>query len=298
MASELRRLTKALAFAAEAHRNHRRKGASQEPYINHLIEVLDLVASVEGDDMDVLVAALLHDVLEDTQTGYDELAAVFGERVARIVQEDSDDMTLPKPERGRARLAAMSQKSREARLVKFADIISNLRAIAASPPAGWSNDRRLGYLNSCRNLVDAGRGANAEIERIFDDTAKAVEQAISCEDLGDSDVSASARRELEAAIGQSVHLVYVPNMRCRPLGERDIDLLCQTIARTFPSATVQMADGIYESRRRSMLIGRIRTDSTEAIVDLAQRLCIAFVEPFVGIEVDGRYIRIYADDTA
>ena len=86
MASEVRRLTKALAFAAEAHRNHRRKGASQEPYINHLIEVLDLVASVEDGDMDVLIAALLHDVLEDTRTGYDELVATFGGRVARIVQ--------------------------------------------------------------------------------------------------------------------------------------------------------------------------------------------------------------------
>ena len=199
MANEVRRLTKALAFAAEAHRNHRRKGASQEPYINHLIEVVDLVASVEGGDMDVLIAALLHDVLEDTRTGYDELAAAFGERVARIVQENSDDMTLPKPERRRARLAGISKKSREARLVKFADIISNLRAIAVSPPAGWSNDRRLGYLNSCRNLVDAGRGSNAEIERIFDDTAKAVEQAIRTEGLGDIDGSASARRELEAA---------------------------------------------------------------------------------------------------
>jgi HD domain len=298
MASEVRRLTKALEFAAEAHRNQRRKGASQEPYINHLIEVLDLVASVEGDDMDVLVAALLHDVLEDTRTGYDELAAAFGERVARIVQENSDDMTLPKPERTRARLAAMSKKSREARFVKFADIISNLRAIAVSPPAGWSNDRRLGYLNSCRNLVDAGRGANAEIERMFDDTAKAVERAIRTEDLGDIDGSISARRELGASIGQPVHLVYVPNLRCRSLGEADIDLFCQAIARTFPSATVQTAEGIHERRRRSMLIGRIRTDSSDAVVDLAQRLCIAFDEPFVGIEVDGRYIRVYGDDTS
>lgn len=295
MAIEVRRLAKALAFASVAHRNHRRKGASQEPYINHLIEVLDLVASVESEDMDVLVAAVLHDVLEDTQTGYNDLAAAFGERVARMVQENSDDMTLPKPERGRARLAAMRKKSREARLVKFSDIISNLRAIATSPPAGWSNDRRLGYLNSCRNLVDAGRGANAEIERIFDDTARAVEQVIRTEDI---DGNASARRELEAAIGQSVHLVYVPNTRCRPLGDGDIDLLCRTIARTFPSATVQLADGIYEGRRRQVLIGRIRTDSTDAVVDLAQRLCIAFEEPFVGIEVDGRYIRIYGDDTA
>jgi (p)ppGpp synthase/HD superfamily hydrolase len=167
MASEVRRLTKALAFAAEAHRNHRRKGASQEPYINHLIEVLDLVASVEDGDVDVLIAALLHDVLEDTRTRYDELVATFGVRIARIVQENSDDMTLPKPERQRARMASISKKSREARLVKFADIISNLRAIAISPPAGWSDDRRLGYLNSCRNLVDAGRGSTSAIERIF-----------------------------------------------------------------------------------------------------------------------------------
>jgi HD domain len=298
MASQVPRLTKALAFAAEAHRNHRRKGASQEPYINHLIEVLDLVASVEGNDMDVLIAALLHDVLEDTGTGYDELVATFGERVARIVRENSDDMTLPKPERRRERLAGISKKSREARLVKFADIISNLRAIAVSPPAGWSNDRRLGYLDSCRNLVDAGRGSNPEIERIFDDTAKEAERAIRAEGLGDVKGSAAARRELEAAIGQPVHLLYVPNMRCRPLGEADIDLFCRTIARMFPSATVQTAEGIYESRRRSVLIGRIRTDSTDAVVDLGQRLCIVFDEPFVGIEVDGRYIRIYGDDTA
>ena len=221
MASEVRRLTKALAFAAEAHRNHRRKGASQEPYINHLIEVLDLVATVEGGDMDVLIAALLHDVLEDTRTGYEELAAAFGERVACIVQENSDDMTLPKPERRRARLASIGKKSRDARLVKFADIISNLRAIAVSPPAGWSNDRRLGYLESCRDLVDAGRGSNAEIERIFDDTAKAVEQTIRTEGVDGIDGSASARRELEAAVGQPVHLVYVPNTRYRCLGEGD-----------------------------------------------------------------------------
>jgi hypothetical protein len=298
MASELRRLTRALAFAAEAHRNHRRKGASQEPYINHLIEVADLVASVEDGDVDVLIAALLHDVLEDTGICYDELAAAFGERVAGIVQENSDDMTLPKPERQRVRLAGISKKSREARLVKFADIISNLRAIAVSPPAGWSNDRRLGYLDSCRNLVDAGRGSNAEIERIFDDTTRAAEQAIRTESVGDVDGRASARRELEVSIGQPVHLVYVPNTRCRRLGDGDIDLLCRTIARTFPSATVQTAEGIHESRRRPMLIGRIRTDSTDAVVDLAQRLCIAFDEPFIGIEVDGRYIRIYGDDTA
>jgi len=103
MISDLRRLTKALLFAAEAHRNQRRKGAAQEPYLNHLIEVLDLVVDATGDtDMDMVIEALLHDVVEDTPTTYRDIAASFGERVAEIVRENSDNMSLPKSERRRA----------------------------------------------------------------------------------------------------------------------------------------------------------------------------------------------------
>src|SRR5262249_4728035 len=122
MIAELPRLTKALFFAAEAHRNQRRKGAAQEPYLNHLIEVVDLVVqATDSADMDLVIAALLHDVVEDTPTTYVDVTTSFGE----IVLENSDDMSLPKGER------------RRARIVKMADIISNLRAIAVSPPAGW-----------------------------------------------------------------------------------------------------------------------------------------------------------------
>ena len=139
MNADLRRLTKALLFAAEAHRNQRRKGAAQEPYLNHLVEVLDLlVQATDGTDTDTLIAAILHDVVEDTAASYEDVAKNFGERVAEIVRENSDDMTLPKAERRRARIAGMPLKSREARLVKMADVISNLRAIAMSPPAGWA----------------------------------------------------------------------------------------------------------------------------------------------------------------
>ena len=126
--------------------------------------------------MDILIAALLHDVVEDTSTSYEDVAANFGERVAEIVRENSDDMSLPKADRRLARIAAMPLKSREARLVKIADVISNLRAIAVSPPAGWPAERKLGYLQSCRRLVDAGRGTDAAIERIFDQTADDVER--------------------------------------------------------------------------------------------------------------------------
>ena len=84
MSADLRSLTKALVFAAEAHRNQRRKGAAQEPYLNHLIEVLDLVVkATDGADMDILIAALLHDVVEDTSASYEDVAANFGERVVR-----------------------------------------------------------------------------------------------------------------------------------------------------------------------------------------------------------------------
>jgi uncharacterized protein (UPF0147 family) len=296
--ADLRRLTKALLFAAEAHRNQRRKGAAQEPYLNHLVEVLDLlVQATDGTDTDTLIAAILHDVVEDTAASYENVAKNFGERVAEIVRENSDDMTLPKAERRRARIAGMPLKSREARLVKMADVISNLRAIAMSPPAGWPADRKFDYLEGCRQLIDAGRGTDAAIERTFDQTADDVERTIRDEAPFSIDGREVAARHLENAIGQAVHLIYLPNTENRTLGEREVDRLCEMIGRSFPSATVQSAEAVYEGKRRSILMARIRTDSTDAVVDLAQRLCIAFQQRFVGIEVGGRYIRIYGDDT-
>jgi hypothetical protein len=298
MIAELPRLTKALLFAADAHRNQRRKGAAQEPYLNHLIEVVDLVVqATDNADLDMVISALLHDVVEDTPTTYEDVARNFGERVAEIVRENSDDMSLPKAERRRARIAGMALKSREARIVKMADIISNLRAIAVSPPAGWSTERKLGYLESCRQVVDAARGTEASIERIFDETAFDVERKI----RDDAPFYINGRevvaRDLDSQIGQAVHLIYLLNTEGRALEGADIDQLCELIGQRFPAATVQPAEAVYERGRRSILMVRIRTDSTEAVVELAQRLCVEFRQRFVGVEVDGRYIRIYADDT-
>ena len=298
MITELPRLTKALLFAADAHRNQRRKGAAQEPYVNHLIEVVDLVVqATDNADMDMVIAALLHDVVEDTPTSYEEVAASFGERVAEIVRENSDDMSLSKAERRRSRIAAMALKSREARIVKMADIISNLRAIAVSPPAGWSAERKLGYLEGCRQVVDAARGTEASLERIFDETALDVERTIRDDAPFRIDGREVVARHLDSEIGQAVHLVYLLNTEGRALEAADIDRLCELIGQRFPAATVQPAEAVYERGRRSILIARIRTDSTEAVVDLAQRLCVDFGQRFVGVEVDGRYIRIYGDDT-
>ncbi|WP_424932161.1 HD domain-containing protein [Amaricoccus macauensis] len=292
-------LTRALVYAAEAHANQRRKGAAQEPYINHLLEVLELVArTTGGEDEELLIAALLHDVVEDTPITAEQLAAEFGDRVARIVTENSDDMSLPKDERRRRRIAAMPHKSLDARIVKTADVISNLRAIAVSPPAGWGTDRKLGYLDGCRHLIDAGRGANAALEAIFDQTAAEAECTIRADGALEPGRHAVAPRNLDGVIGQPVHLIYLPNTSGREITDADIDHLCNTIARSFPSATIQTADAIFDGMRRPILLARIRTDSTDGVVALAQRLCIEFDQRFMGLEVGGRFIRIYADDTA
>ena len=116
----------------------------------------------------------------------------------------------------------------------MADVISNLRAIAVSPPAGWSAERKLGYLEGCRQLVDAGRGTEASIEQIFDETAADVERAI----RDDAPFSINGRevvaRHLDSEIGQAVHLVYLPNTEGRNLEAADMDRLCQLIEQDSP----------------------------------------------------------------
>ncbi|MEQ8345146.1 MAG: HD domain-containing protein [Sneathiellaceae bacterium] len=296
-------LTGALLFAAEAHANQRRKGAAQEPYVNHLLEVMHLVARASGGaDLDLLVAALLHDVVEDTPVTDAELRTRFGDRVADIVAETSDDMSLPKPERRAQRIAGIAHKSPEARLIKIADAMSNLRAVAQSPPAGWGLGRRRDYLDGCRQLVDAMRGTNAWLEARFDRTAAMTEEVVglALPEAGPSDrpgPNHPAIRELEASIGQPVHIVYLANTAGRDLAEADIDLFCETAAARFPSVTVQQALAVVEGRRRPIILARIRSDSTDAVVAFAQQLCLTFGQDFVGLEVNGRYVRIYADDT-
>ena len=295
---EIRQVITALAFAARAHANQRRKGAAQEPYVNHLIEVADLVAeATEGADADALIAALLHDVAEDCGVSHAQLADSFGAEVAHIVAECSDDMSLPKDERHRARIAAAPHKTPRVHIVKIADLISNLRTTAASPPAGWPVEWRLGYLEGCRALAAASGGASAVLDARFAAEAAEAERLIRADAAPDPEGRRSAIAGLDAAVGQPVHLVYLANTERRVLGPDDLDRFCDRVARSFPSAVIQRAEAIYDGARRPILMARIRTDSRDAVVALAQRLCLDFEQRFVGVEVEGRYIRIYADDT-
>ena len=159
----------ALAFAAHKHRDQRRRDAHASPYINHPIE-LARVLSVEGGVTDVLtlVAALLHDTIEDTKTTYDELLARFGQTVADVVAEVTDDTALPKAERKRLQVVHAPQMSERAALVKLADKTCNLRDVADNPPVGWSLERRREYFDWAKEVIDQVRGVHPRLEAVFD----------------------------------------------------------------------------------------------------------------------------------
>lgn len=163
-------LVKALAFAARKHRDQRRKDVEGSPYINHPIALLEVLVNVGGvNDTSVLSAALLHDALEDTETTLDELMATFGPGIARVVSEVTDDKSLPKLERKRLQIERAGELSDAAKLVKLADKICNLRDMAASPPKGWSLERRREYFEWARRVIDGLRGSNVALEAAFDE---------------------------------------------------------------------------------------------------------------------------------
>ncbi|MCE9508040.1 MAG: HD domain-containing protein [Alphaproteobacteria bacterium] len=162
-------ITKAMNFAAQKHADQRRKGAKQEPYFNHVAEVAWLLAEhTGGQDAELIAAGLLHDTIEDTATTHAELVREFGQNIADIVMEVSDDKSLPKQERKRLQVEHAPHKSDKARLVKIADKTANLRAILESPPDGWGEERKREYFIWAKAVVDGCRGLNQGLEDGFD----------------------------------------------------------------------------------------------------------------------------------
>lgn len=160
----------AASFAAHKHRDQRRKNVEASPYINHPIALANVLCNEGGvTDPYVISAALLHDTVEDTDTTAEELAATFGEEIANIVMEVTDDKTLPKADRKRLQIEHAAHASYRARLVKLADKICNLRDMADFPPAGWDLARRHEYFEWAGQVVDRIRGTHAQLEAVFDE---------------------------------------------------------------------------------------------------------------------------------
>lgn len=168
----------AACFAAERHCGQTRKGTRAAPYLNHLAEVASLVATqTDGADAPLVAAAWLHDTIEDTATSQEDLVARFGDDVAGLVLEATDDKSLPKQERKRLQEAHAPTRSDRAKILKIADKLSNLREILSDPPADWDVARRRDYVDWAVRVVAGLRGGAPILEREFDAAAEAARAA-------------------------------------------------------------------------------------------------------------------------
>jgi guanosine-3',5'-bis(diphosphate) 3'-pyrophosphohydrolase len=169
--SGVARLLKAVRFAAHQHRAQKRKGADATPYVNHPIEVAELLARVGGvTDENVVIAAILHDTVEDTGVAPDEIEAMFGPVVRGYVEEVTDDKSLPKEVRKQRQVEHAPHLSHGAKQLKLCDKISNIRDVANHPPADWSHQRRVEYLQWAEDVVAGLRGVNPALEAFFDES--------------------------------------------------------------------------------------------------------------------------------
>jgi len=161
-------LTRAALAAAEAHAGQTRKGGAI-PYVNHVLEVAHLVAEAKGTP-EMVAAAFLHDVVEDSDATTESLARDFGPCVAKLVGEMTDDPAwdiLPRAEKKKRQADHMTDAPRAVRRIKIADQTSNVRDVGRLPE-GWTPDEARDYIAGAALVVDACRGADAWLEAAFD----------------------------------------------------------------------------------------------------------------------------------
>ena len=164
-------ILEAAEFAAHRHRDQRRKGKSKRPYVGHCIEVASMLASIgKVEDPNVIIAALLHDTVEDTETSREEIREKFGQTPADLVAEVTDDKSLKKKERKALQVEHAPSLSPGAKLIKVADKISNVREIAHDPPKKWSRSRRREYFDWAEQVVNAMEPIDPEMRLVFDNT--------------------------------------------------------------------------------------------------------------------------------
>ena len=179
MLTGIRLVSEAADFAARRHSGMARKGRGNEPYVNHLAEVANLLATAtDGTDAELVAAGWLHDTIEDTGTTREELAQKFSKRVAALVVEVTDDMTLPKDRRRQQQIIDAPNKSSGAKLIKIADKVSNMRARILPQADQDEREDLIDYVAWAEKVVAGCRGVNAVLDRMFDETVMQARSAL------------------------------------------------------------------------------------------------------------------------
>lgn len=157
----------ALTFSAQKHKDQRRKGSLNIPYVNHPIEVSNLLARTVGtDDLLLLTAAVLHDTLEDTKTNPEEIRSLFGEEVLSVVQEVTDNMSLSKEIRKAKQVEKAYMLSNRAKLIRVADKVCNVIDILKTK-YHWTNSQKRDYVRWCIQVVNQCKGINKDLDQVF-----------------------------------------------------------------------------------------------------------------------------------
>lgn len=159
----------ASSFAAQKHRDQRRKNSTAAPYINHPLSVAARISKAGVTNEIALVGAVLHDTVEDTDTTIEEIQSLFGDCVAKVVAEVTDNKHLPKAERKRLQVERAHLRSYEAKLIKLSDKIDNLLSLLDDPPLGWDVKRIQGYFVWSKFVVEGLKGTNGNLEKQIDD---------------------------------------------------------------------------------------------------------------------------------
>ena len=182
-------VVRAIEFAAQRHSGQTRKGNTKSPYINHPIKVVSLLVDYTEHDSDLLSAAALHDVIEDTARGDREIQRLeeiikkkFGNKVLGIVWEVTDNKQLPFQERKQKQIQETPRLSLEAKKIKIADKICNIVDLKEDPPAGWSKERKNTYIEWAGKVIEGARGVNRELEAYFDKISREAYEMINSSD--------------------------------------------------------------------------------------------------------------------
>lgn len=173
-AQEIAHICASIEFAAEKHRFQTRKNKEKTPYISHPIGVAyNLMKIGDVRESPVIIGALLHDTVEDTQTTFEEIEQKFGTDVANLVKEVTDDKSLSKEARKRLQVINAAYKSKSAAQIKLADKLFNLTDLLNNPPNEWSQSRIDHYYEWAQSVIDRLPKSNDKlyeaVEKVIND---------------------------------------------------------------------------------------------------------------------------------
>jgi len=169
----------AAIFAAQKHQGHVRKDEQASPYVTHSLAVARTICNIgKVNDPTILIAAILHDTIEDTNTMEAEIQERFGEEILSIVLEVTDDKSQNKLARKQQQVIHAHNLSNGAKIIKLADKLTNCLDILHTPPKNWSLGRRREYIQWAADVIAQIRGTNPSLEAAFDEMLSQAEKTL------------------------------------------------------------------------------------------------------------------------